>query len=1281
MNGGALYADNVGEGMITSNSFANNHASSTGGAVYSFLIDPYYDDVADKNLNNSFKNNSAQYFSDAYQITSPNLNVGTNEYILLHYNSSYQGSLPERYDLRDYNQVTPARNQGNGGNCWAFSSLAALESAILKATNVTYDFSEENMKNIASMYSDYGWSMETNVGGYDKMGIGYLTGWLGPVNESEDAYNDHSVLSPLLNSSFHIQNIVFLTRDNYTDNDAIKKAIMDYGAVSTSVYWSSGYIYKTKNYYYTGDSGANHAVAIVGWDDNYNASNFKNTPKGNGAWIIKNSWGTSGENGFYYVSYYDTKFAQPGRYVSYAFVLNDTIKFDKNYQYDIPGKTDYFLNESNVVWYKNKFTATDDEYLAAVSTYFEKDTQWNLSVYVNNVLKIEQSGFANPSYKTIDLNKLIPVKAGDLLEIVFKIAVEKEAGVPISEEISLNTVMYGENISFISYDGKNWVDFYKLEWEYPSHTYTSQVACIKVFTVLNPIKNSIDFILTNIRDNAVDIVAKVSDEYGNHVKYGQVTFNAGGIVKTVEVINGIARMTNVNTMPGINNFSAEFAAVGYEESSNFVLYSNPLIGSFLCLDILSESNPFEFMATVIDMNNNSIDSGKVIFNVEGRNYTADVKNGTAVLKYSFKTFGVKDITATYDNPYCYEPSKDYKSFTLSGINTEIALSVNGQFNPMDITANVNDVNGKKVNQGIVVFSVDGTSYSVDVNDGAAVLTHVFQKPGINSIKASYLDESYVYNTSQCEKTVTVLLKSTSTSLNLKSDANVVNPVNITATVIDQDNVPVKTGKVTFSLGNETKVVDVVNGKASTSHIFKNTGLNDVTVNYVDYIYYDASSAYVTLNVSKIDADLTINIEQNIRDVKINLKFSKPIDEYVTVYVNDDSKLVKSSGGNAEINLYNMDIGDYIVRTYVNSYIYSVENKTSNFTVSQIHTNLAGEGNIFYLNGDMYYSVVLKDETGLSLPDSKISFTIGANTVNKQTDSSGKVSFKLNLPVGTYDALVRYDGNKYYLKSSLNENITVKSTVTLPETAKYTYNAVYSASLLDAYGNALKNRQVDVNVAGTINKLSSDANGKVNYKVTLSPGSYQITVTNPETGEAKTQTLNVVARITGNKALTMYYGAGSSYQIRVYDDNGNAAKGVEVTFKINGKTYSRTSNSNGYASLKIDNSFNPKTYTITATYKGYKVSNKITVKPTLICKDRTVKKSKTFKYTVKLLSNKGKILKNKYVTVKFKGKTYKAKTNSKGIATFKIKVNSKLGKFTITASYGSAKISKKITVKK
>ena len=133
--------------------------------------------------------------------------------------------------------------------------------------------------------------------------------------------------------------------------------------------------------------------------------------------------------------------------------LNDTIKYDKNYQHDIQGRTDYFYNTTNTVWYKNKFTATDNEYLAAVSTYFEKYTSWDLSIYVNNVLKLTKSGESHSGYTTIDLRKAIPLSVGDVFEIIFKITVDGDAGVPISESSSLNREFYSEGVSYVSYDG------------------------------------------------------------------------------------------------------------------------------------------------------------------------------------------------------------------------------------------------------------------------------------------------------------------------------------------------------------------------------------------------------------------------------------------------------------------------------------------------------------------------------------------------------------------------------------------------------------------------------------------------------------------------------------------------------------------------------------------------------------------------------------------------------------------------------------------------------------
>ena len=253
-------------------------------------------------------------------------------------------------------------------------------------------------------------------------------------------------------------------------------------------------------------------------------------------------------------------------------MFNDTIKFDKNYQYDIPGWTDYFINSSSKVWYKNKFVATDDEYLAAVSTYFQKNTKWDLSVYVNGALKLTKSGVAGVSYKTIDLGQLIPLKKGDLFEVMFKITVDSEAAVPISEAVSLNSEFYGEDISFISYDGKTWKDLYDLEWTYPDHTYASQVACIKAFTVFDKINSHVELGLLDGYNPAI-IEARVYGEYGNQVNAGKVIFSIENKSIPVDIVNGVATLQYKFKNPKDNLITATFYGTGYNGNSSNITAS------------------------------------------------------------------------------------------------------------------------------------------------------------------------------------------------------------------------------------------------------------------------------------------------------------------------------------------------------------------------------------------------------------------------------------------------------------------------------------------------------------------------------------------------------------------------------------------------------------------------------------------------------------------------------------------------------------------------------------
>ena len=1080
--GGALFSDAVESFHIHDNYFINNTAD-VGSAVYSRLSDFYYDSIYEKKLNNHFENNSV-FETDVLNIT-----FADDDYLMIKLNSSDSSALPSRYDLRELGQVTPVRNQGNGGNCWAFSSIASLESAILKATNTTYDLSEENMKNLMSFYSAYGWAMKTNDGGYAKMALGYLTGWLGPVYESEDVYNAKSLLSPLLSSCIHVQNIVILKRDDYTDNDAIKRTIMDYGAVSTSIYWSSSYLKNGKNYYYNGNNGANHAVAIVGWDDDYDKSNFKNTPEGNGAWIIKNSYGLSGEDGFYYVSYYDNFIAQPGKYVSSAFILNNTLKYDKIYQYDVQGYTDFFLNTTNTVWYKNKFTSTENEYLAAVSTYFKAETSWDLSVYVNDVLKSTKSGKSYPGYYTFDLNHLVALKEGDVFEIVFKVTVDDDAGVPISEYISLNTETYGENTSFISYDGKTWVDFYDLEWSYPDHTYYSQVACIKAFTLSDKINSKVDLkVIYNKVSNVSTIIAEVQDEWGNIVRDGSISFTVDGTQYRSSVVNGRASI-NYNLNLDLHNISAVFTGMDYNPSKTSVQFTKP-----------SEL--------------------EITFNID------DIEFG-------------EDLMAN--------------------------INIHDQYGNIIVD--------------YVNLKINDSSYNLVVGD-----------------------EKYY--------------------------------------------------RIPLSLNN---------------------GVYEAEVSGNDF-----DSKNVNFKISKSSANLDLNIATSYDSASINISLSDIINDTATVNIFGKNTTVKLKNGKATLHYTNLACGNYKFNVYLSDN-YKNNFKTASFKIDYRNTTLTVSNMTTYYYSGGEFNITLMDSDAKPVSNKYVKVTVNGKTTSCRTDKNGLAVYEAYLENGIYDVNVEFSGDGYYVSCQANAKLYVLTSIILSSNLTKTYGSYYSFKLLDTFGNPLKGYSISVEIGGIKKDIGSDSNGVFSLKIDEKPGSYKLVIVNPVNGEQISKTIKVVSRITGNKAVTMYYSAGNSYTVRVFDDNGNIANGVSVKFTINGKEYARTTNPSGYASFKLTQ--NPGTYTITASYKGFKVSNKVVIKPTLVMSAKTVKKSKTFKYTVKLLDKNGKILKSKKVTVKFRGKTYTAKTNSKGIANFNVKALSKTGKYTLIAIYGDAKMSKTITIKK
>ncbi len=363
-------------------------------------------------------------------------------------------AIPARFDLRDLDHVTSVKDKGSCGCCWSFATYGSLESWLKKNKEEEWNFSENHLKN------HHGFDPAPCEGGYPEMSIAYLTRWSGPVSESDDPYHpwDDRPSSDGPCQKYVKTVLIFTTEDE------IKNAIMTYGGLFARMYWKDSYynsFYHT--YYYNGNENQQHAVTLIGWDDN------KTVPgaPAEGAWIAKNDFGKVwGENGYFYVSYFDSKAVQSSNplygNMPYAVAFCDAVPIStyiSNYQHDPLGhKSAIGSGNTTTFWGANIFTATADEYLGAVGFYaLSKNTSYEIHVYDNfygfqfyDLLGSVSGTVMYPGYHTVTLPSPINLINGDDFGIVIKfttpgyfypVAIEE----PIEDRTSDATANPGES--------------------------------------------------------------------------------------------------------------------------------------------------------------------------------------------------------------------------------------------------------------------------------------------------------------------------------------------------------------------------------------------------------------------------------------------------------------------------------------------------------------------------------------------------------------------------------------------------------------------------------------------------------------------------------------------------------------------------------------------------------------------------------------------------------------------------------------------------------------------
>lgn len=444
-------------------------------------------------------------------------------------------SYPSSYKTANLPAI---RNQGGYGVCWAFSTISLLEINLLKNKLVSddIDLSEFHLVNFTynNVTDPLGGSAGdtttflrssnsvTQNGGDIRMAFNSLMDWEGAVDETLVPYtaevagtiNTTGLSDDLArkNTKIHLQNYYKVNMTNQTD---VKQAITDYGALSISYYAYGGsssnkyYNSSTAGYYcYDSNTGTNHAVTVVGWDDNYSKDNFPTEPEGDGAWIVRNSWGSYfGENGYFYLSYYDKSTKVEG----YAVEAQTSDNYDNNYQYDGTGWFSYmgYSGYGGTNKYANVFTAKANESKAenieAVSfeDYSSAGCKYNISIYTNltdvsdpesGTLECTQSGQTTfDGAYTIKLNNPVYVEDGTTFSVVVELISSTNNGPYMVSDTTYNGSWFScesaalENQSYIyrPYDS-SWVDYGKREnknFRIKAYTDNSDIKTVAVESV------------------------------------------------------------------------------------------------------------------------------------------------------------------------------------------------------------------------------------------------------------------------------------------------------------------------------------------------------------------------------------------------------------------------------------------------------------------------------------------------------------------------------------------------------------------------------------------------------------------------------------------------------------------------------------------------------------------------------------------------------------------------------------------------------------------------------
>ena len=363
-----------------------------------------------------------------------------------------------------------------------------------------------------------------------------------------------------------------------------------------------------------------------------------------------------------------------------------------------------------------------------------------------------------------------------------------------------------------------------------------------------------------------------------------------------------------------------------------------------------------------------------------------------------------------------------------------------------------------------------------------------------------------------------------------------------------------------------------------------------------------------------------------------------------------------------------------------------------YVLSEPITTIVADNLTVVGEDEIEYVVKLTDKLGRPVSSGQwATMWINSNRYGPTySDEDGICIFYLNLAPGVYNNVKIADQYESVYRTII---VLANSSISADDNATFDCGGEnsYSMSFTNVDGTPLVNGTVDVIIDDNENYhyvLTTDENGTVSVDLSNLPGgNHTISIVNLATGEKTSTTVNLLKGKTtiSTAAVTTVYNGGKYVIFTLKNDKGAVLAGKSVSVVLNGKTIKGTTDKNGQFKVSTDG-LAPKAYSATMTFAGddYLIGSTATAKitvnkatPKLTAKKATFK-TKTKKYTITLKDNKNKAMKKVKVTLKVKGKTYKATTNAKGKATFKLTKFTKKGKYTAKVKFAGNKNFKAVT---